>query len=111
MNIIFILPQVEPFMTTGGLGDYVDGLTNSLSSNNNINIKVIMPFYKNINLKFYKKIGEFNIKNSNIDLKISYFTVFFKRIKNIEYFFISNDYCFNHKMFMDMMMYSDLHFF
>ena len=97
MKIIFISPQVNPFMTTGGLGDYVDGLTNSLSSNSNINIKVIMPFYKNINLKFYKKIGEFNIKNSNIDSKISYFTFFFKKIKNIEYFFISNDYCFNHE--------------
>ena len=56
-----------------------------------------MPFYKNINLKFYKKIGEFNIKNSNIDSKISYFTVLFKKIKNIKYFFISNDYCFNHE--------------
>ena len=48
MKIIFISPQVNPFMTTGGLGDYVDGLTNSLSSNSNINIKVIIIKKKSV---------------------------------------------------------------
>ena len=105
MDILIVATEAEGFIKTGGLGDFISGLAVALSQNN-IDVKVILPNYKNLNSSNFEKIVSFDIINSddfnpinsvlieNFKDKIKC-TVLHSKLYDVDFYFIDNDYYFN----------------
>lgn len=105
MDVIILSTEAEGFIKTGGLGDFISGLALELSKNN-VNVKVILPNYKNLKSDSFEKIASFEILNEdnfnyeNIKL-IKYFKdkikcdVLYSKLDNVDFYFIDNDFYFN----------------
>ncbi len=93
MKITFVASEAHPYIKTGGLGDVVGSLPKYLKKES-IDTSLIIPFYKkikekNLNLEY---ITEFEI---NLNDKIFNFKFLKdKENKEIETFFIENDFLF-----------------
>ena len=105
MDVVILSTEAEGFIKTGGLGDFISGLAIELSKNN-VNVKVILPNYKNIKSENFERIASFEILNSdnfnheNIRLiedfkdKIKC-DVLHSKLGNVDFYFIDNDFYFN----------------
>lgn len=94
MKVLFATSECAPFIKTGGLGDVAQALPAALAKNKNVEVCVIMPYYR-------------SIKN-NPDIKVEFVTNFevplawrrvycgiFKavsRSKKLTHYFIDNEY-------------------
>ena len=91
LKIFFLTAEAEPFIKIGGLGDYAGSLPAAIKqlSNRNfeIDIRVALPFHKNINLQdFYpEKIDEIQINKKNGEEKGE---VYRTQIEKITYYLI-----------------------
>ena len=90
-KILFVASEMVPFVKTGGLGDVVGSLPIELQSKN-LDVRVIIPFYKVIkkNSLRFELITEINIFNdSNQKAKI-----YFLNYNNLPVYFVEGDYYF-----------------
>ncbi len=55
MKVVHIAAEIAPLAKVGGLGDVLGGLSHALVEEN-IDVEVILPKYKNINLKYLKNL-------------------------------------------------------
>lgn len=94
MKILFAASEAAPFAKTGGLGDVAQGLPSYLAKNDDIDIRIIMPYYKSIkdkndpNIKF---VTSFGVSLAWRRLHVGIFETTYKKVK---YYFIDNEYYF-----------------
>ncbi len=87
-KILFVASEMVPFIKTGGLGDVIGSLPIELGSKN-IDIRVIIPFYKNIKRDDFKfdLITEINVfDDQNQRAKI-----YFLNYNGLPVYFVEND--------------------
>ena len=89
-KILFVASEMFPFIKTGGLGDVIGSLPIELK-NKNVDVKVIIPLYKNIsqnNLQYVTKFCVFN------DWRNQWANVYYINY-DVDVYFIENEYYFN----------------
>lgn len=95
MKILFATSEAAPFVKTGGLADVLQGLPVYLAKNKDLDIRVIIPYYKSIKDTNNKKIKF--LKSFGVDLawRRVHAGIFETTYKKVKYYFIDNEYYFN----------------
>ncbi len=94
MKILFVASESAPFIKTGGLGDVAQALPQQLQKEENVEVRVVIPYYKaiknnpNFDIKFVTSFG--------VDLawRRIHVGVFTAKHNNVTYYFIDNEYYF-----------------
>lgn len=91
MKILYATSEAEPFIRTGGLGDVSGALPIALSKEKQ-DIRVIMPLYESIPLK-YRQTMEF-VGSTIVALgwRHQYAGVFTQKLNGVQFYFIDNEY-------------------
>lgn len=95
MKILFAASEAAPFVKTGGLADVAQGLPAYLAKNKDMDIRVIIPYYKSIKEKNYKKIKFLTSFGVDLAWRRLHVGIFETTYKNVKYYFIDNEYYFN----------------
>lgn len=96
MKILFAASEAVPYIKTGGMGDVVYALPCELAGQKDMEISVILPYYKSI--KENPSLGieyvtDFTMPLAWRNVYVGIFKAYNKE-KNITYYFIDNDYYF-----------------
>ncbi len=96
MKILFASSEAAPYLKTGGLGDVAYALPNELANNKDVEIAVIIPYYKKIkenpdwDIEF---IASFAVP---VSWRLQHCGIFKATTKksNLTYYFVDNEYYF-----------------
>ncbi len=93
MKVLFATSEAYPFFKSGGLGDVSFGLPNALRKMD-IDIRVIMPKYKEIPEKYKKKLKKIAKFEVNVGWREQYCGIEYLELHGIPFYFIDNEYYF-----------------
>lgn len=96
LKVLFVTSEAEPFVRTGGLGDVAGSLPFALK-NNNVDIRVVMPLYEDIPIKFRQTMEYLGNIYVSLAWRYQYCGVFRSVYKGVTYYFIDNEYYFKRK--------------
>ncbi|MDZ4907179.1 glycogen/starch synthase, partial [Clostridium perfringens] len=94
MRVLMVASEADPFIKTGGLGDVIGALPQALN-NEEVEIRVIVPKYKNMNYGFSKNLEFIKYFFVDVGWRRQYCGIFNCIYKDVEYYFIDNEYYFN----------------
>lgn len=99
MKILFAASEAVPYVKTGGLGDVAYALPCELAGRNDMEVCVILPYYKSIKDKMDAGIEYVMHFDMPLAWRNTYVGIFKARNeeKNITYYFIDNDYYFGNR--------------
>lgn len=97
MKVLFVASEGAPYVKSGGLGDVIQGLPVELSKRKDVEITVILPYYKSI--KFGSEFQtEYVTSFATMLSWRQVYTGVFKAVsksRKLTYYFIDNEYYFN----------------
>lgn len=96
-KVLFVASECAPFIKTGGLADVVGSLPHSLKENENMDVRVILPFYDEMSEKWKSKVEYVATINVKLGWRNQETTIYSLKYKGIIYYFIANDYYFTRK--------------
>lgn len=91
MEVLFVASEMAPFIKTGGLGDVVGSLPFYLKKQG-VDVKVILPFYKQVNTKNVQDlscVGTFDIEYANTHNTVS---LYHATYSGLDVYFIQNEH-------------------
>lgn len=94
MKVLFVASEGVPFIKSGGLADVIGSLPKALKERD-IEVKVILPLYKEISAKYSKELkykGQINVR---IGWRNKYCGIFKMKHEGVNFYFIDNEYYFN----------------
>lgn len=94
LKILFAASEAAPFITTGGLGEVAGSLPKALKEKygDEIDIRIVLPLYQGIwDRSEFEYVGKTTVP---LAWRQQYCGVFKKRVNNITYYFIDNEYYF-----------------
>lgn len=94
MKVLFAASEAHPFIKTGGLGDVMGALPQSLTKLG-IDTRVVMPKYKNIKDELKQNLQFVKWFTVSVGWRNQYCGIFQYKHKNVIYYFIDNEYYFN----------------
>lgn len=94
MKVLFVTSEANPFIKTGGLGDVMGALPQSLQKIG-IDVRVVLPKHKNIKADYVKKLEFIKWFMVPVGWRNQYCGVFKYEYKSVTYYFIDNEYYFN----------------
>ena len=94
MKVLFAASEAHPFIKTGGLGDVMGALPQSLA-NLGVDARVVIPKYKNIKDELKQNLQFIKWFTVPVGWRNQYCGVFQYKYKDIVYYFIDNEYYFN----------------
>ncbi|HQN74836.1 MAG TPA: glycogen synthase GlgA [Bacillota bacterium] len=94
MKVLNVSAECAPFVKIGGLADVIGSLPNEIKRLKNVDVRVIMPFYKAIPKKYKEKAKD--LVNFKMDSFKEEQYVGIKTLKkgNIQYYFVDNEFYF-----------------
>ena len=87
MKVLFVTPEASPFIKTGGLGDVMGALPQALK-NLDLDVRVILPKYNNIEEKLKNKLEFVKWIMIPVGWRQQYCGLFKCEYKGIMYYFI-----------------------
>ena len=63
-SVLFVASEANPFIASGGLADVIGSLPKALAKNDNYDVRVVIPLYKQIGENFRQRftyLGNFNV--------------------------------------------------
>ncbi len=93
-SVLFVASEANPFAGTGGLADVIGSLPKAIAKNDEFDVRVIMPLYKDFNTLYRDKLqflGNFNVP---LSWRNQYAGVFTYTKDGVIYYFIDNEYYF-----------------
>lgn len=93
MKVLFVASEGVPFIKSGGLADVIGSLPQALEERD-IDVRVILPLYKDIKEKFGKKLKFISHIDVRLGWKNAYCGIFKVEHEDIEFYFIDNEYYF-----------------
>ncbi|MBM6860098.1 glycogen synthase, partial [Clostridium saudiense] len=94
MKVLFVTSEANPFIKTGGLGDVMGALPQSLK-NLGVDARVVLPKHKNIKADYVKDLEFIKWFMVPVGWRNQYCGVFKYEYKSVTYYFIDNEYYFN----------------
>lgn len=94
MKVLFAASEAHPFIKTGGLGDVMGALPQSLKKMG-LDVRVVIPKYKNIKDELKQKLQFIKWFTIPVGWRNQYCGIFQYEYKGIIYYFIDNEYYFN----------------
>lgn len=94
MKVLFAASEAHPFIKTGGLGDVMGALPQSLIKLG-VDVRVVIPKYKNIKDELKQKLQFVKWFTVPVGWRNQYCGVFQYQYKGVIYYFIDNEYYFN----------------
>ena len=94
MKVLFAASEAHPFIKTGGLGDVMGALPQSLA-NLGVDARVVIPKYKNIKDELKQNLQFIKWFTVPVGWRNQYCGVFQYKYKDVVYYFIDNEYYFN----------------
>ncbi len=94
LKILFAASEAAPFITTGGLGEVAGSLPKALKEKygDEIDIRIVLPLYQGIwDRSEFEYVGKTTVP---LAWRQQYCGVFKKRVNNVTYYFIDNEYYF-----------------
>lgn len=96
-NVLFVASECTPFVKTGGLADVIGSLPQALKSNENIDVRVILPLYDEITEDWRKQMTHFTTINVELGWRHHEANIYTLTHQDILYYFIDNPYYFTRK--------------
>lgn len=94
MKVLFVASEAHPFIKTGGLGDVMGALPQSLIKIG-VDVRVVIPKYKNIKDELKQKLQFVKWFTVPVGWRNQYCGIFQYQYKGVTYYFIDNEYYFN----------------
>ena len=94
MKVLFVTSEANPFVKTGGLGDVMGALPQSLQ-NLGVDARVVLPKHKNIKADYVNKLEFVKWFMVPVGWRSQYCGIFKYEYKSVTYYFIDNEYYFN----------------
>lgn len=94
MKVLYVTSEANPFIKTGGLGDVMGALPQSLT-NLSVDARVVLPKYKNIKPDFVKNMEFVKWFMVPVGWRNQYCGIFRYTYKDVTYYFIDNEYYFH----------------
>lgn len=94
MKVLFATSEAHPFIKTGGLGDVMGALPQSLTELG-VEARVVIPKYKNIKDELKQNLQFIKWFTVPVGWRNQYCGVFQYKYKDVVYYFIDNEYYFN----------------
>lgn len=92
-NILFIASEGLPYVKSGGLADVIGSLPSPLLEKGH-DVRVILPLYKSVILKYYntlERIGTIHVQSGNIYQPATYYK---SNVNGVIYYFIEHQHYF-----------------
>ena len=94
MKVLFAASEAHPFIKTGGLGDVMGALPQSLTELG-VEARVVIPKYKNIKDELKQNLQFIKWFTVPVGWRNQYCGVFQYKYKDVVYYFIDNEYYYN----------------
>lgn len=94
MKVLLVASEADPFIKTGGLGEVMGELSKSLAKKD-IDIRVVIPKYKNIDSKLSERLTFIKWFMVKVGWRNQYCGIFKYNYENVTYYLIDNEYYFN----------------
>ncbi|WP_269409452.1 glycogen synthase GlgA [Lentibacillus daqui] len=96
-KVLFIASECTPFVKTGGLADVVGSLPQALQKNEQMEVRVILPLYDEIDSQWREKMVYETSVNVTFGWRNQEAQIYTLKNRNIVYYFLANDYYFTRK--------------
>lgn len=93
MNILMVASEAHPFIKTGGLGDVIGALPKSLK-NLGIDIRVIIPNYRDIKKEIKENLKYIDNFNVNVGWRTQYCGILGYEYEGVQFYLLDNEYYF-----------------
>ena len=93
-RILFVGSEVLPFAATGGLGEVLGSLPKALAAREDLDVRVIMPFYGDISEEYRSSARYITNYNVGLAWRNLYCGLFELKKDGVIYYFIDNEYYF-----------------
>lgn len=93
MKVLFVASESHPFIKTGGLGDVIGALPKALKELG-IDVRVVLPKYKNIKQEIVNKLEYLTCFNVKVGWRNQYCGIFKYDYEGVEYYLLDNEYYF-----------------
>ena len=93
-SVLFIASEANPFAGTGGLADVIGSLPKALATDKNLDIRVVIPLYKDFSTIYRDKLrfsGNFNVP---LSWRNQYCGLFEYEYEGVKFYFLDNEYYF-----------------
>ncbi|WP_332698261.1 glycogen synthase [Halalkalibacter lacteus] len=94
-NVLFVASECTPFVKIGGLADVIGSLPRALNQTNKVEVRVILPLYKEIKENWYGKLSLQSTFLVPLGWRKQEGILYTLEHEGIIYYFISNDYYFS----------------
>lgn len=93
LNILMVASEAHPFIKTGGLGDVIGALPKSLK-NLGIDIRVIIPNYRDIKKEIKENLKYIDNFNVNVGWRTQYCGILGYEYEGVQFYLLDNEYYF-----------------
>ena len=93
-KILFVASEAAPFIVTGGLGDVIGALPAAIMHQSDMDVRVVLPFYRDIVEKHMSEIEYLCYTYVSLGWRNQYCGIFRTKYKNVTFYFIDNEYYF-----------------
>ncbi len=94
-KVLFVASEVRPFAASGGLGEVMGSLPESINSNNpDYDVRVVMPLYESVSDEFREAMKFMGYIYVPVAWRSQYCGIFELKRKNTIYYFLDNEYYF-----------------
>lgn len=93
-SVLFVGSEATPFIKTGGLADVLGSLPVALAGDEDLDVRVILPLYENMEEGFKTHLTYVTNFNVPVSWRNQYCGLFYYKRKNVTFYFIDNEYYF-----------------
>ncbi|MCL2392213.1 MAG: glycogen synthase [Oscillospiraceae bacterium] len=96
LQVLHVVSEVVPFLTTGGMGQVAGALTHKLAENYpNTDIRVITPFYAHFRDKYEPQMTFLGETEVSLAWRTLYCGIYEMKLKGVTFYFIDNRHYFD----------------
>ena len=93
-KILFVASEATPFIATGGLAEVIGSLSKALATNENYDVRVVIPLYSDISWDYRNKFKYLGNIFVPLAWRNQYCGIFSYEMNNVTFYFIDNEYYF-----------------
>ena len=93
-KILFVASESTPFIATGGLAEVIGSLSKALATNENYDVRVVIPLYSDISWDYRSKFKYLGNIFVPLAWRNQYCGIFSYEMNGVTFYFLDNEYYF-----------------